>query len=85
MLCLDPSKRITAAEALEHPWFKENMGNANVLPCLLPKESRNEGFVKRKREEYLQIQQQQQKKRKSLSSSYDYCAEEPPAKRTKVK
>lgn len=22
MTCLDPSRRITAAEALEHPWFK---------------------------------------------------------------
>ncbi|KAK3259421.1 hypothetical protein CYMTET_31584 [Cymbomonas tetramitiformis] len=31
MLCLSPSKRITAVEALEHPWFKEK-----PAPELLP-------------------------------------------------
>lgn len=34
MLTMDPSKRITAAEALQHPWFKESPPPAD--PRLLP-------------------------------------------------
>lgn len=34
LLCYDPAKRITAAESVEHPWFKE--GPLPVDPSMFP-------------------------------------------------
>jgi serine/threonine protein kinase len=60
LLCLNPRKRITAAEALEHEWFKQEPlpnKDAGRLPGL----ARNELWIKKKTaEEFQQHQQQQQ-------------------------
>jgi serine/threonine protein kinase len=49
LLCLNPKKRITAAEALNHPWFKiAPLPNKDEKP--LPGTARNEFWAKKKRE-----------------------------------
>jgi len=57
MLTLNPRKRITASQALNHPWFSED-----PLPdhtsCKLPMSPRNESWVRKF------IEEQQNKKRR---------------------
>lgn len=58
LLCLNPAKRITAAEALKHPWFSQNPitttttddhseESSATLVFTLPESSRNEAWVRR--------------------------------------
>lgn len=49
LLCLNPKKRITAAEALNHPWFK-TAPLPNKDEKSLPGTARNEFWAKKKRE-----------------------------------
>jgi len=74
LLSLNPAKRITAAEALQHPWFFEEP-LPNKLAAVLPEESRNEAWVRNyieecKKRKQIEVEEMAQPPKKRKHSQY---------------
>jgi len=68
MLQLDPKKRISAQQALQHPWFSQlPLPSAHAIR--LPTESRNEAWVKKQYAEQEKRRQHQQQQQQSVRTN----------------
>lgn len=91
LLTMNPMRRITAQEALRHPWFAASPPpKANAV--ILPREPRNEAWIKKKITEQEQKQRQQKyhkqpqqpKKRASSPVSSSTSTQPPPRKQMRT-
>lgn len=68
LLTVDPSKRISAQEALRHPWFT-TAPEPDRQSVKLPREPRNEAWLKKRFVEQQEKQQQRQKRQSMPTQS----------------
>jgi serine/threonine protein kinase len=77
LLKMDPSKRITAQEALRHPWFTSSP-EPDKAAVRLPKEPRNEAWLKR---QFAEQQRQQQVQQQQQYNAQNHTKRHPPQRK----